>query len=185
MAQFTGEMLQHPGLPWSTDGRGNYSYSSKTINNFNRQPRACYSFPCNLELAGPRASWLSQENQLWVNISSRIGAFPECPVFPLNWDWCLGDSWRWLCLCQAHFTPCEPAPCLGHSRLWRCALMAPCAPGAGSQRHLLPKYWQGAFPFLLVTDHEHFVGVQGSVRFVSLMTISSTAPIILDLTNRC
>lgn len=78
------EMLQHPGLPWSTDGRGNYSYSSKRINNFNRQPHASYSFPHDLELAGPCASWLSQENQLWVNISSRIGEFPEHPVFPLN-----------------------------------------------------------------------------------------------------
>lgn len=84
MAQFTGEMLQHPGLPWSTDGRGNYSYSSKRINNFSRQPHACYSFPQNLDLAGPRASWLSQENQLWVNFSSGLGEFPERPVFPLN-----------------------------------------------------------------------------------------------------
>lgn len=33
-----------------------------------------------------------------------------------------------------------------------------CAPGAGSQRHLLPKYWQGAFPFLPVMGHEQFMG---------------------------
>lgn len=138
-------------------------------------------------LKGPHVSWLSQENRLSGQ------TFPGCLESFLNTLRSLWisagareDSWRWLRLCQVHFVPCEPAPYLGSSRLGRCALMAPRLVGLDPKGIFYINIGRELFHFsLTVMDRQRFVGVQGLVRFVYLVAINSTAPIVLDLTNGC